>query len=167
MTVPAGVSEFSYSAYLPPWMETGRTCRVCVMGVGAIKEPDGSEHRVSFSSVNQNEQLVAVVGPGMLALEAERTSYRFVAGKTITVSVRVKRGQGVDGPVELTLVTPVRMQGLQASKTTMPAKIDKGELTIRCSDQLAGPFTMPVTLRATLMRNGEPLIAEVKLDVQP
>ena len=55
--VPAGVAEFVYAAYMPPWMETGRTSRTCVMGVAILKEPDGSEHRVSFSSVNQNEQL--------------------------------------------------------------------------------------------------------------
>jgi hypothetical protein len=165
--VPAGVSEFTYSVYLPPWMETGRTCRVCVMGVGVLKEPDGSEHRVSFSSVNQNEQLVAVVGPGMLAVEAERTSYVAVPGKTITVPVRIKRGQGVEGPVELTLVTPMHLKGLNAVKVSVPAKMERGNLVIQCADKLAGPFNMPVTLRATLMRNGEPLNAEVKLDVQP
>src|SRR5205807_1210584 len=96
ITVPAGATEFTYAAYLPPWMETGRTCRVCVQGVGVIKE-DGVEHRVSFSSVNQNEQLVAVVGPGMLAMEAERTSFTATPGKSFTVAVKIKRGQGVEG----------------------------------------------------------------------
>jgi hypothetical protein len=167
ITVPAGVSEFTYSAYLPPWMETGRTCRVCVMGVGVLKEPDGSEHRVSFSSVNQNEQLVAVVGPGKLALEAERASYTLVPGESSAVAVRVKRGQGVEGPVELTLITPAHMHGLVAAKTTIATEDDRGELVINCARKLAAPFNMPVTLRATLMRNGEPFVAEVKLDVQP
>ena len=167
ITVPAGVSEFSYSAYLPPWMETGRTCRVCVMGVGVHKEPDGSLHRISFSSVNQNEQLVAVIGPGMLALEADRLSHTAVPGKAFTVSVHVKRGQGIEGPVELTLVLPTHLQGLTAVKTTIPAKQERGDIVIHCAAKLAGPFNMPVILRATLMRNGEPLIAEVKLDVQP
>lgn len=167
ITVPAGATEFTYSAFLPPWMETGRTCRVCVMGVGVIKEPDGTEHRVSFSSVNQNEQLVAVVGPGMLAIEADRTSFTAVAGKSFTVPVRIKRGQGVDGPVELTIVTPAHLQGLTAAKTSIPAKMDRGELVINCADKLTGHFNMPVVVRATLMRNGEPLVAEVKLDVQP
>jgi hypothetical protein len=167
ITVPAGVSEFSYSAYLPPWMETGRTCRVCVMGVGIHKEPDGSEHRISFSSVNQNEQLVAVIGPGMLALEADRLSHTAVPGKAFIVSVHIKRGQGIEGPVELTLVTPAHLKGLTALKTTIPAKMERGELVVNCADPLAGPFNMPVTLRAMLMRNGEPLIAEVKLDLKP
>jgi hypothetical protein len=167
ITVPADANEFTYSVYLPPWMETGRTCRVCVMGVGVHKEPDGSEHRISFSSVNQNEQFVAVVGPGMLALEAERTSFVAAPGKTIRVPVRVKRGQEVAGPVELTLVMPVHLRGLTAAKATIDAKTERGELVIQCADRLTGPFNMPVTLRATLMQSGAPLIAEVKLDVQP
>jgi hypothetical protein len=167
IVVPAGVSEFTYSAYLPPWMETGRTCRVCVQGVGVIKEPDGSEHRVSFSSVNQNEQLVAVVGPGMLAMEAERTSFRAEPGKQFAVAVKVQRGQGVEGPVELELIVPAHLRGLNASKTMIAAKDDRGQLTVTCADKLAGPFNMPLIVRATLMRGGERIVAEVKLDVQP
>jgi hypothetical protein len=165
--VPAGVSEFTYSAYLPPWMETGRTCRVCVQGVGVIKDTDGSEHRVSFSSVNQNEQLVAVVGPGMLALEIDRTSFTAAPGKSLSVPVRIKRGQGIEGPVELTIVAPPHMKGLTAAKTTLAAKQENGHLVIACADKLAGPFNMPLIVRATLRHNGEPIVAEVKLDVQP
>ena len=167
IVVPAGANEFTYSVYLPPWMETGRTCRVCVQGVGVIKEPDELEHRVSFSSVNQNEQLVAVVGPGMLALEVDKTAYTATPGKSFAVAVRVKRGQGIEGPVELTLIAPAHMQGLKAAKATIAAKTDGGELVIHCTKKLSGPFNMPLTLRATLMRNGDPLIAEVRLDVQP
>lgn len=167
LTIPAGVSEFTYAAYLPPWMETGRTCRVCVQGVGVIKEADGVEHSVAFSSVNQNEQLVAVVGPGMLALEAERTSYRAEPGKSFVIAVKVQRGQGIAGPVELDLILPGHQRGLSAKKATIAAKEERGQLTVVCAETLAGPFNMPVILRATLMRGGEPIVAEVKLDVQP
>lgn len=167
ITVPAGVSEFTYSAFLPPWMETGRTCRVCVQGVGVIKEPDGSEHRVCFSSVNQNEQLVAVVGPGMLALEAERTSFRAEPGKQFSIGFKVQRGQGIEGPVTLELITPQHQRGLSSTKATLDAKQDRGQVNVTCADKLMGPFNMPVILRATLMRGGEPIVAEVKLDVQP
>jgi len=166
-TVPAGINEFTYTAYLPPWMETGRTCRVCIMGVGVIREQDGSEHRVSFSSVNQNEQLVAVVGPGMLALDPERTSYRAEAGKTFHIPVKIQRGQGVEGPVELELIVPLHLRGLAAPKVTIAVKNDRGELRVTCAEQLNGPFNMPLILRATLRQNGEPIVAEVKVDVQP
>src|SRR5262249_26209606 len=76
ITVPASASEFDYTVTLPPWMEIGRTCRVCVMAVGVLQEADGSKHQISFSSVNQNEQLVAVVEAGYLDLASDVTSIR-------------------------------------------------------------------------------------------
>ena len=167
IVVPAGTDEFTYGGFLPPWMETGRTCRVCVMGVGVIKEADGSEHRVSFSSVNQNEQLVAVVGPGKLALELLKTSFTVKPGQSIPVAVRVKRGLGIKGPVTLELVVPPHMRGLAATAATIDPDRDQGELTLRCAEKMAGPLNMPAIVRATLMHNGEPLTAEVKVDVQP
>jgi hypothetical protein len=165
--VPAGESEFVYTVYLPPWMETGRTSRTCVMGVAVIKEPGGTKHRVSYSSVGQNEQLVAVVGPGKLAMSAARTSYTAEPGKIFSVAVRIQRGQDVDGPVELELITPPHLLGLTAKKVTIPAKQDQGQLTIDCAAKLPGPFNMPVVVRATMFQGGERLVAEVKLDVQP
>src|SRR5206468_12651395 len=41
VNVPAGVSEFEYPVTLPPWMEIGRTCRVCVMAVGGRRAARG------------------------------------------------------------------------------------------------------------------------------
>jgi hypothetical protein len=166
-TVPAGVNEFTYSAYLPPWMETGRTCRVCIMGVGVLREKDGSEHRVSFSSVNQNEQLVAVVGPGLLALETDRTSYRAEPGKSFTITAKIQRGQGIQGPVELELIVPGHLRGVSANKATIADKANRGELRISCALDMTGAFNMPLIVRATLRHNGEPIVAEAKLDVQP
>jgi hypothetical protein len=140
---------------------------VCVMGVGTIKEPDGSEHRVSFSSINQNEQLVAVVGPGRLGMEAERTSFTATPSKAFTVAVKVQRGQGVTGPVELELVVPAHIRGVSATKVTIDAKAERGELVVSCGEKITGSFNMPLIVRATLRQNGEPIVAEVKLDVQP
>jgi hypothetical protein len=45
--------------------------------------------------------------------------------------------------------------------------MERGELVIQCADKLTGPFNMPLVVRATLLQNGQPVIAEVKLDVQP
>jgi hypothetical protein len=165
--VPAGVSEFTYAAYLPPWMETSRTCRVCVMGVATIKEPDGTKHAVSFSSVHQNEQMVAVVGPGKLALETERTSYTAEPGKQFLINVRINRSQDIEGPVELELIQPAHLRGLSAIKTIIGSKQEKGQLMVRCADPLGGPFNMPVLVRATLLHNGDRVVAEMKIDVQP
>jgi len=165
IVVPAGAKEFTYAALLPPWMETGRTCRVCVMGVGVIQEPDGSKHEVSFSSVNQNEQLVAVVGPGRLAMELDRTSLTVVPGNRVVVPLHIRRGQGVSGPVKIEMVLPEHMRGLSADPVTIAAGGEDAALAIRCGSGPLGPFNMPVTIRATIVQNGEPVIAEGKLEI--
>ncbi len=163
--VPAGKSHFTYEVTLPPWMETGRTSRVCVMGVGVVKEPDGKEHQVSFSSVNQNEQLVAVVGPGKLALELERTTLLAQPGKTLIVPVRIKRGQGVEGPIKLELIVPGHIKGISADPATIAKGKDEGRLEIRCAQYSPGPFNMPVVIRATILHEGRSVVAEGKVEI--
>jgi hypothetical protein len=167
MTVPAGATEFAYLVHLPPWMETGRTCRVCVMGLATIKDKDGSAHEVSFSSTNQNEQLVAVVEPGKLDIETERTSLTAVAGQAITLPVRISRGKSLQGEAKVELVTPAHIRGLAAESVRIAADRNEGTLTIRCGSDLQGPFNMPMIVRATLMDNGRPVVAEAKVEISP
>lgn len=163
--VPAGASEFTYTVQLPPWMETGRTCRVCVMGVGIVKDMDGREHRVSFSSVNQNEQLVAVVGPGKLALALERDAVAVTPGKTTTLTVTVKRAPDLPGPVQVELILPAHIRGLTAAPLQFLAGQDRGELRLVCSEECRGPLNMPLTVRATVLHQGRPVVAEGKVEV--
>ena len=124
------------------------------------------EHRVSLVPSIRTERLVAVVGP---ACSRWRRSERRTPqpGKQFTVAVKVQRGQGIAGPVNLELVTPSHQHGLTATKTTLSAKEDRGTLMVTCAGKLTGPFNMPVIVRATLMRDGDPVVAEVKIDIQP
>jgi hypothetical protein len=167
IVVPAGVDKFTYTVQLPPWMETGRTCRVCVMGAATIKDTDGSEHRVSFSSVNQNEQLVAVVGPGKLALTADRTSLLVSPKKAGVLTLSVKRAADLQGTVRLELVVPGHIHGVRAEAVVIPADQDRGELRVLCGPDCSRPLNMPLTVRATVMHGGQPVVAEVQVDVQP
>ena len=146
-------------------LAVGFACRVWA----SSRSPDGSEHRVSYSSVNQNEQLIGVVGPGKLAMEADRNLLRRRAvGKSFTVPVRIKRGQDVEGPVELELIAPAHLHGLTAAKATIAAKQEEVAVDGDVREQ-PGPdrSTCRKLVRATLRHNGEPIVAEVKLDVQP
>lgn len=163
--VPAGVKEFSYVASLPPWMEVGRTARVCVMGTAVVKEQDGSEHEVSFSSVNQNEQMVAVVGPGQLALDAERTSLAVVPGKDLTLPLRIKRGLGLKGPVRVELIVPGHVRGIAATLVEIAPSQESGTLTIRCQAKIDGALNMPLIVRASLMHEGHAVVAEAQVEL--
>jgi hypothetical protein len=165
ITVPAGATEFTYTAQLPPWMELGRTCRVCVMGVATVKDQGASEHVVSFSSVNQNEQLVAVVGPGKLALELDRAAVAVAKDKPAVLTVTVKRAADLTGPVRVEMVLPAHVHGLTAEATVIPAGKDRGELRLVVADGWRGPPNMPLTVRATVLHEGHAVVAEAKVEV--
>ena len=164
VVVPAGVSEFDYAVELPPWMELGRTSRTCVMGVGVVK--DGSaEHYVSYSSVQQNDQIIAVVEAGRLGVEVEKTALAAGRGKSAAVPVKVSRGRGLTGPVKVELILPAHLRGVSAEPIIIPADQANGTLTVRFADA-PGPFNMPLTVRATLT-DGDPVVAETKLEIDP
>jgi hypothetical protein len=166
IVVPAGVSEFTYTVQLPPWMELGRTSRTCVMGMATVQDKDGREHRVSFSSVNQNEQLVAVVGPGKLALETPHTSLTVTPSKKVRLAVSVKRAADLEGPVRLELIVPTHIRNVKAEPSEIPPGADHGELWVTCTADCR-PLNMPLMVRATVMHRSQAVVAEIKIDVQP
>ncbi len=163
ITVPAGVSEFDYAVQLAPWMETGRTCRVCVMAVGVVKDADGSEHTVSHSSQQPNEQIIVVIEPERLGLMAEKTSVTAKPGQAVEVPLRVSRGKGLQGTVTVTLTGTPR--GITAEPLVIAADKDRATLTLRFAADWRGAGTVPLVLRATGMDNGEPVVAEAKVEV--
>ena len=148
LTVPPGADEFDYPVTLPPWMEIGRTSRAVVMATGVIREPDGTEHEVSFTTPKTELQVVAVVAPGLLGLEAGRTSVAATSGKTLEVPVKVTRGKGVAGPVHVELIAPEWLRGLSAEPLVLNEGDDEGILRIVCGPSLEAPRTAQVVLRA-------------------
>jgi hypothetical protein len=166
ITVPAGVSEFSYPIFLPPWMETGRTSRTCVMAVGVIKDNDGSEHTVSFSSVQQNEQVVVVIEPGRLGVEVDRHSLAVAPGKTVNLPVRVLRGKSLKGPAKVEVEVAAHLHGIRADPVLAPAERSTATLVIRFASDVKGPFNVPLTVRVTVMEKDNPVVGEAKVELR-
>lgn len=164
LVVPAGATEFEYAVHLPPWMEIGRTSRTCVMAVAVVKDADGRAHEVSFSSVNQNEQMVAVVEAGKLNVSLDRPALLLAPGKTVELPVEVARAPGLEGPVTLTVVVPPHVQGLRVEQLMLGKGESKGLLRLHCGPQI-GPFNVPLTVRATMTSNGRVITAEAKVEV--
>jgi hypothetical protein len=159
LQIPANVNEFEYPVQLPPWMETGRTSRSCIIGIGQMKDSDGSVHSVSFSSVEQNMQIIVVVEPGILGLELDRASLRIEPGQTAQIQVRIARGQGLEGPAKVELLAD---GGINAEPITIAAEQNSGTLLIRATKDASGSRTAVV--RATVLSNGKPVLAEAKLE---
>ncbi len=161
LTLKPGETEFAYPAFLPPWMELGRTCRVCVMATAKVKDADGREHTVSFSSQEQNQQMIVVVTPGRLDLSTEKTSIR--AAGEVRVSVKVSRSKNLSGPATVELVLPEHIKGVTATKLVVPADKSDAELVLTFAPD-AGPFNAPLVLKATVTTPTGPVTAEAKVE---
>lgn len=161
--VPAGKSEFTFTAHLSPWMELGRTCRVCVMAIGIVSDPDGTEHAVTYSSAEPNHQMIVVTEPGRLDLELGSSVSAAPAGTTVKVPFKVSRAKGLEGSIRVELVMPEHWKGVVCKAVNVTA--EHGELVIEFSKDHVGPLNMPATVRATLMNGNDPMIAEAKLEL--
>ena len=165
VTVSPGQTEFDYPAYLPPWMELGRTCRVCVMATARVKDAGGAEHAVAFGATGQNQQMIVVVGPGRLDLGLEKQTIRAAAGGGVRVPVRVTRGRDLTGDVKLEVVIPAHWTGVTAAPATIPAGGSTGEVVVTFAAGGGGPFNMPLVVRGTVATGSTPVVAEAKLEV--
>jgi hypothetical protein len=166
LTVPVGETEFEYPTFLSPFLEVGRTSRTCIMAVGTVKDADGSEHRVSFSSVNQNEQIVVLTDPGLLSLQAARNSLLAAPGESAALSVRVERSPSIRQPVRVELIVPPHVAGVSARPVELAADDQEGVLRLEFGDAV-GPLNMPLVLRATAAKGGDRVVAEAKVQLVP
>jgi hypothetical protein len=167
IVLPPDKNEFDYAVQLPSWMETGRTCRVCVMGTATIKDADGSEHVVTYSSREQNDQIIAVVEPERLSLDLDRQALRVELGTEIEIGFNIGRAQGVTNPATVELEVPAHMKGIESARIELPASARDGKLRIRFSKDAKGPFNAPLTARAVVKDKGLPVTAEAKLELIP
>ena len=163
ITVPADAEEFEYPVYLPPYMEIGRTSRSVVMAIGEVEDESGKKHKVSFSSQNQNEQIVILVDPGMLSMTSDQSSVMVTPGGQAQVTIRLERAKEVRLPVKLELVAPHDC-GISAQPVSMAANQRQATLTLTFGPQPFAP-AQPLLLRATAMREGHPVVAEIPLEM--
>ena len=163
ITVAPGQTEFEYPAFLPPWMELGRTCRICVMATAQVRDPvDGQQRTVSFSSTEQNQQMIVVVGPGRLDVSLEKAT---IPGHgTVKLPVSIARAVGLTGPVAVELLVPDHIKGVGARSLIIPA--DRSDTVLEIAFAAgAGPFNMPLTVKTTIQSPSGPVVAEAP--VQP
>jgi hypothetical protein len=163
VVVPEGSEEFDYAVTLPPWMEIGRTSRTVVVASGVVREPDGDEYEVSFSSPKAETQIVAVVGPGRLGLEAARASTAIAPGQTSEVPVRIARGEGIDGPVRVEIVPPSWLRSLSAEPLVLDKAHEEGVLRLECGPHPSPLGSTPLRLRATALVEADAVTAEAWL----
>ena len=165
--VPPGESSFDFTIALPPWMEVGRTSRTCLMASAFVEDEAGQQHRVSYSSEAQDDQIIVLVDPTRLSIETSQPAISIPASGTIELPFKVARGSGLTGPVTVQLTGPAHITGWQANTAEVPANSGSGTLTLTISSDDAGPFNMPLTLQASMKdERGQPVTAECPISIR-
>ncbi len=164
--VPPGVTEFVYPITLPPWMELGRTSRVVLMATGEVDDGRGQKHKVSYTSGDQNNQMINLVSPSPLRLSLDRGTAAVEPGRSTRVKVQIRRDRDLKSPVKIELVAPAHLRDVSVPPLEWGPDTEEGELTLVYGAQ-PGPFTMPVIIRATARRGDDPIVAEAPLELVP
>ena len=164
LVVPPKDTEFVFQIQLPPWMQVGRTCRSCVMGVAEVTDHDGSRHTVSYSSQEQADQIVCLVAPRLMFVDAEVQTASVQENGSLQVPVRLNRGT-LSGKAVIELVVPNHLHGINAESITLPPTATKGALELKFKNVSDIDWNMPITVRATL-RDGKAIhIAEDYIEI--
>jgi hypothetical protein len=164
--IPANADEFEYAVNLPPWMELGRTSRSNLMLIGELTDSAGKKHKVSFSTNDQNDQLIALVSPAPLRLSAENPVLPVTLGAPVAARVLVHRDRSLAAAVKLEWVIPAHIQGVTAESLELPADQATAVMRLQIGPN-AGPFNAPLVLRATSRRGVETVTAELPLELIP
>jgi hypothetical protein len=136
------------------------------MGTATLKEPDGSEHVVTYSSIQQNDQIIAVVEPERLCVKLDRETLRVQPNGELVLDLKLSRGEGLTGAAEIEVVMPAHFKGVTAPRVELPAGANEGKLRIRFARD-AGPFNAPLLIRAVVKDRDLPVTAETKLELVP
>lgn len=125
-----------------------------------MTEADGTQHRVCYTSQEQNDQIIVLADPNRLSVTLPAASLAVAAEGRVNVPVHISRGRGLDGPVRVQLVVPRHIKKVRGEAITIAA----GQLPIQFFAGPGGPFNMPVTVRATTDdERGYPAIDEAPL----
>lgn len=162
--VPADANEFEYPVTFPAWMEMGRTSRTCVMATGKINDQSGKEHLVSFTSVSQNEQIVAIIGSAMIGLRAEPASVSLLPGRECEVTVHISRDRSIKGAIKLELATPASESGISADPVMVPEGDTKARLVLKCRSPISCQ-SLPVTIRGISGDGLQEIIGETVVEL--
>ncbi len=158
--IPAGAEQFEFMVTLAPGMELGRTSRSQVMLLGTVRDHDGSEHIVSYSQNEQNDQLIAITQTGLLEIELANPSVRVMPGGSVKLPFLLRREKSLAADaVQVELQVPAHVRGVRSATVTIAGGSQNGILEIHFAAD-AGPFNLPFPIRATTLDAKNPHTAE-------
>lgn len=156
--VPAGVTDFEFPFFLPPGMSRDRLGRCLVMTIGEVVDENGNSHQVVFTDGEQSQAPISTKA-GRLSIVAQETSLLAIPDSELEVRFRLQRDAGLTEPAIVELIVPEHIRDIAAATVALAPADTRGVLRMHVGP-IPGPFNMPLKLRATIIENGDPVVAE-------
>ncbi len=156
--VPAGVVDFEFPFYLPPGMSRDRLGRCLVMAIGEVVDEKGDHHQVVFTDGEESQAPINTKA-GRLSLVAEETSIFVHPNSIAEIAFNLQRDARLQLSASVELIVPEHITGIQAAPITLAPTDAQGKLVLEIGPE-PGPFNMPLMLRATIIENGDRVVAE-------
>ncbi len=167
VTVPAGESQWDFPLQLPEWLQTDRTSRIMLNTV--VRVPDG-QGNLRYLLQRMDRRITMNVEGALLSLAAEQQELSVSAGETIEIPLRILRSPSLAVPVQLELIEPAaNAPGFQAEPLNVEPQASQASLRVTAPAQPATAGEYELTLRATALRDGHPVVSQttVVLIVKP
>jgi hypothetical protein len=162
--ISAGDNRFEFEVTFPPGMELGRTSRSQVMLLGTLRDRDGSEHIVSYTQNEQNDQVITITQAGLLELELDAASVRVVPGGAVKIPFHLRRDKSLrTDAVRVEMQPPAHVAGVRSATVKLAAGSTSGALEVAFAAN-AGPFNLPFRIFATTLDTTAPHTAEVFIE---
>lgn len=160
---PGDGDEFFYPVELGPQLEEQRTSRTTIMLMADLVDHDGTKHRISYASFGQEQQAIVLATANLLTIELERASVVAKPGEKLRIPVRLNRDAGIaNRTVEISLDIPAHVGGISAEPVQVAPGQAQAVFEVSLGEQ-AGPFNMPLTVRAVTTGEGDPNVALAQL----
>ncbi len=145
--IPPEASTFDFTVSYPTEVQLGWTSRAQVMVYGNLRDFDGTEHVVSYTSSAPDEQIISVVTSSLLSLSTPRASLPAEPGE-LAVPVQIRKHDSIkNAPVRIQLKTPPHILGIHAEEVLVSGDQTEAMLRIQLASE-AGPFNMPLEIFA-------------------
>jgi hypothetical protein len=146
--------DFEFLARYPTEVQLGWTSRIQLMVVGTVRDDEGRDRPISYTSADPDDQMISVLSAGLLGLQTKQTSVAASAGN-IEIPVRVRRHETLrNASVRLALKTPQHIKGVHAPEVRLDPSQHEAVLRAHI-DPGAGPFNMPLEIVATTIPPAE------------
>ena len=166
LPVPNDSDQFDFQIQLPPWLEAGRTSRTQMLLIGVVTDPDGTRHKVSYTSNKESDQTVVLATSGLVGINTAVTSIISTPGGAVELPFTVSRGTGAGGTGTVELALPAHIQGVSATPVKLAPGQTTGKLVIRFAKSGAGPFNQSLKVRARITDSrGNDMVGETTFEV--